>query len=96
MPDEYVDIHGTPPELFSLAIDPNSMMGTKSSSEYCYAANHLCVSDPGGSCDDAESMWTLLVDQYTVLPSVDSGGLKVGRYLDVLHKLRKLLDISIQ
>ena len=92
MPDEYVDVSGPPPVLFSLAIDGNSIMGTSASSEFCNAKNHLGLA--GDSSVDT-SMWSLLQDQFDVLPSLDSGGLKMGRYMDVLHQLDDLLELTV-
>jgi hypothetical protein len=87
-----LDISGRPPFDFSLAVDPNSVMGTSASKEFCYRENHQPAAqiDVGG-----ESMWELLVDQYSVLPSPSAGGVNVGTYLDVLHKLEDLLTFVI-
>lgn len=93
MPDEYIDVSGPPPLDFSLEVDPNSVMGTRATTEFCHEDNHQWTEDAGNA--DEESMWQLLVDQYEVLPGQDSGGLNQGRYLDVLNQLNKLLEFRV-
>ena len=95
LPDEYLDVSGPPPVQFSDAIDPNSVMGTSASTEFCTANNHLWAPDAGG---EEESCWTQLTTQY---PSVTLGpaplpNLSHGRYLDVLHKLEALVRLRIR
>ena len=68
-------------------------MGTTSTTEFCHRRNHTWADVIGG---DDESMWELLVDQYEVLRSAESGGLQGGRYLDVLNKLDRLLDFRVK
>lgn len=94
LPDEYVDVSGPPPTLFSDAIDPNSLMGTSASTEFCTANNHRWAADAGG---EEESSWTQIADQYPgVAPApVTFSTLSHGRYLDVLHKLEALLSYTI-
>lgn len=92
LPDEYIDISGPPP-LFADAIDPNSLMGTRSSTEFCTPFNHFWAEDAGGEEDSA---WTQIADQYDVSPAPTTfAELSQGRYLDVLHKLDSLLDVTV-
>ena len=99
MPDEYEDLIARPPFDFSLAIDPNSVMGTSSSNEFCYSENHMATEGiqypTGGIHNLRTSMWELLVNQYSVLQSPIAGGVNDGRYLDVLNKLEDLFTFTI-
>jgi len=92
MPDEYFDISGPPPTDYSVAIDPNSLMGTRATTEFCHSLNHYYSEDMGGT---NESMWQLLVDQYLMSPPTNSGGLHIAKYYDVLHKLDDLFILTI-
>lgn len=93
MPDEYLDVYNSPPDLFSMAICPNSCMGTHSSDEFCHSRNHRYSEEIDS---DENSMWDLLVDQYNVLPSYDAGGLNQCQYFDVLNKIETLIDINFK
>jgi hypothetical protein len=92
--DEYVDVSGPPPVFFGAAIDPNSLMGTRVSTEFCYPRNHLWSPDaPAGE----ESAWTQIEDQYPGrVSTVAFASVSHGRYLDVLHQLEGLLRLTIR
>ncbi len=94
LPDEYVDVSGPPPSLSSAAIDPNTLMGTFASNEFCTPQNHFWAEDFGG---EEESGWTQIADQYSAVApgAVTFGDLSYCRYLDVLHKLEALFVLTI-
>lgn len=93
MPDEYIDVNEPPPaQTNSEAIDPNSLMGTKDSNEFCHRRNHRWSEETDA---EEESMWDLLVEQYEVSPAQDAGGLNHGQYMDVLNKLKKSIKYEV-
>lgn len=94
LPDEYLDVAGPPPALSSLAIDPNSLMGTAAATEFCTPDNHRWAEDAGG---EEDSSWTQIEDQYG---DVDPGAvafsrLSQARYLDVLNNLNARLQLTV-
>lgn len=96
MPDEYIDITTPGGGHSTIAIDTNSKMGDSRILEYCTDLNHYYSEDTdevqGGT---EESMWQLLKDQYTVSTPDSGGGHRVATYMDVLHKLDDLFDLTI-
>jgi hypothetical protein len=95
LPDEYLDVTGPPPVMFSDAIDPNSLMGTDGSTEFCTANNHLWAPGAVGAED---SCWTQLMAQYqsVTLGPAPFPSLSHARYLDVLHKLEGLVRLRLR
>ncbi len=92
MPNEYIDTTTPEGELSSMVIDENSKMGGWKRLEYCTELNHYYSEDQGGT---DESMWQLVDDQYTVSTPDSGGGHRVATYMDVLHKLDDLFDLTI-
>lgn len=94
LPDEYIDVHRPPPgaESFaSEAIDTNTLMGTRASSEFCSSRNHRWA--PALQIDE-ESNWDVIfwLFQLQQRNGVDSCDFLVGRYTDVLHQLERLIS----
>jgi hypothetical protein len=95
LPDEYLDLTGPPPVMFSLATDANSLMGTSASTEFCTPNNHIWAM---GAVAEMDSSWTQIIDQF---PGVTLGprpfpNLSHGRYLDVLNRLQGLVTLTIR
>ena len=92
MPDEYIDTTTPEGEISSTIIDTNSKMGSWTRIEYCTDLNHFYSENQGGN---AESMWELLDNQYGVSTPDSGGGHRVATYMDVLHKLDDLFELTI-
>ncbi len=92
MPDEYIDSTNPEGERSTTPIDTNSKMGNSVVSEYCTDLNHWSSEDLGLT---DESMWQLLDDQYSISTPDSGGGHRVATYMDVLHKLDDLFDLTI-
>lgn len=96
LPDEYIDVTLPPPTDFtsSLVVDPNSLMGTQATTEFCTPQNHISSQVTGG----ADSSWTQIQNQYAGViqhPLVNTS-MSHGRYLDVLGKLDVLFTLTIR
>jgi hypothetical protein len=101
LPDEYIDVYQPPPDANDLTagvIDPNSLMGTTASFEFCGPRNHVWAPglDIPGPDMSEESSWSLIASRYDVAPNrVNLSDYHQGRYLDVLHALDNLLKFTI-
>lgn len=93
--DEYLDQYGTEDTLPSWAACPNSIMGTSRNFEFCSYLNHKTATGvPAGQ----NPAWEFLTMRYGImLPNIPLPGVypqNQATYLDVLHKLEDLIEIT--